>query len=351
MALIPARRLVDWTEGTTNGVGVLGGIAQYQPGGANQRTTLRNVVTSDGADNTGATNASTAINAALSSIGTNGVVYLPTGVYKVTSTIGPGIKSNYTLRGDGQFTLSRSVNTMGTGSKTFEVAPDLGYVAGCGVWVWVWDRTQVGIKSIIRSGTTATVTTKGPDGDEFPHGYATGQIVEHRGCGEPEYNIPTLITVTGPTTYTYQVAGSPASPASGVWKYSTLNTKISATLTHAAGVVTVTTAVPAGLGANNEMVSIVGADQAQYNLQTTGSAGLIPPTYVNSTTFTFALPGSGTPTGSIFVGSAGNEGQGFGTAKVMKGTCTSYSGTTLVLKCMACGRSAKPCSTCMATPP
>jgi hypothetical protein len=324
--LIPARRLADWSHGTTTGVGVYGGIAQYRPGGANARTTLRNAVTEFSADNTGATNAAGAINTMIAALGTNEVGYLPPGVYLATAPITSGVKSNYTIRGGGQFTLSRSVNTIGTGTKTFQVAEGLGYTPGCGVWAWVWDRDQIAISSITRTGSTATITTR------FPHGFATGSIVDTRGVDQTEYTGGRMVTVTGPTTYTVRVSGSPTSPATGKWMYAKMANRIAVTsVTHAANVVTVTTAEPHGFAAN-EIVYLVGADQPEYDLETTGGyATPRPITVTSTTTYTFPLTGSGTVTGTVYCGSGGNEGQGFGANVWLKGTCVSYSGGELVV--------------------
>ena len=65
------------------------------------------------------------------------------------------------------------------------------------------------VTSITRSGVTATVTTTGS------HGYSTGDIAIIAGANETDYNIEAEITVTGATTFTYIVAGSPATPATG----------------------------------------------------------------------------------------------------------------------------------------
>lgn len=65
------------------------------------------------------------------------------------------------------------------------------------------------VTSITRVSTTATVTTTGS------HGYSTGDLVKVIGAVETDYNIEAEITVTGSTTFTYTVAGSPATPATG----------------------------------------------------------------------------------------------------------------------------------------
>lgn len=68
---------------------------------------------------------------------------------------------------------------------------------------------QVNVSSIVRSSTTATVTTA------TAHGLATGDVALIAGAVETEYNGEFVITVTSATTFTCDVAGSPSTPATG----------------------------------------------------------------------------------------------------------------------------------------
>jgi len=69
---------------------------------------------------------------------------------------------------------------------------------------------NVDVTSIVRSGTTATVSTFAP------HGLASTIPVSISGATQAAYNTPsTDILVTGPTTFEYTVTGSPATPATG----------------------------------------------------------------------------------------------------------------------------------------
>ncbi len=70
------------------------------------------------------------------------------------------------------------------------------------------------ITSITRSSSTATVTTTAV------HGLATNDKVVIRGANENEYNGIHQITVTGTSTFTYTVSGTPATPATGTITYS-----------------------------------------------------------------------------------------------------------------------------------
>lgn len=66
------------------------------------------------------------------------------------------------------------------------------------------------VTSITRSGTTATVTLPAA------HGWASGKRITHAGVDQADYNGTFEITVTGAATYTFQVSGSPTTPATGV---------------------------------------------------------------------------------------------------------------------------------------
>lgn len=68
---------------------------------------------------------------------------------------------------------------------------------------------SVTIASITRVTTVATVTTT------FAHGLETGCKVTVSGATESDYNTTAAITVTSPTTFTYTVANSPTTPATG----------------------------------------------------------------------------------------------------------------------------------------
>lgn len=69
--------------------------------------------------------------------------------------------------------------------------------------------TSKTISGITRSSTTATATTSAA------HGYSTGQRVTIAGADQTDYNGTFEITVTGATTFTFTVANSPTTPATG----------------------------------------------------------------------------------------------------------------------------------------
>ena len=88
------------------------------------------------------------------------------------------------------------------------------------------------VTSINRVTTTATVA-------HTAHGLTTNDLVHIIGTNQPEYNIVAEITVTGVDAYTYQVSGSPATPATGTIK----STEVMFNdLTNASGIVTDTRA-------------------------------------------------------------------------------------------------------------
>jgi uncharacterized phage protein gp47/JayE len=69
----------------------------------------------------------------------------------------------------------------------------------------------ISVSGITKLGTTATATTASS------HNLATGVIIDSiTGADQSEYNVTNAqITVTSATTFTYEVSGSPASPATG----------------------------------------------------------------------------------------------------------------------------------------
>lgn len=65
------------------------------------------------------------------------------------------------------------------------------------------------LDSLTRDGTTVTGTVSAG------HGFQTGQTVRIAGANEPEYNGDFVVTVTGSTTFTYTITGTPSTPATG----------------------------------------------------------------------------------------------------------------------------------------
>lgn len=67
----------------------------------------------------------------------------------------------------------------------------------------------IAVASVTRAGAVATVTTI------TPHGFTSGDYVTHAGADQQDYNVEAQVTVTGPTTYTFAVGGTPDTPATG----------------------------------------------------------------------------------------------------------------------------------------
>jgi|GEM_PF-1739293 len=76
-------------------------------------------------------------------------------------------------------------------------------------WLNKANTTTITISSITRASSTATVTTASN------HGLATNSIAVISGATQTEYNGAFIATVTGATTFTYTVTGTPATPATG----------------------------------------------------------------------------------------------------------------------------------------
>lgn len=88
----------SWTKNVAGGVGVVGGIPS-------RLTNIIDVTQAPyNADKTGATDAHDAIQAAITAVATNGVVYLPAGTYRLDSRF-VIYKTSFTIRGDGDSTI------------------------------------------------------------------------------------------------------------------------------------------------------------------------------------------------------------------------------------------------------
>ena len=75
--------------------------------------------------------------------------------------------------------------------------------------IFAFNGESISITSITRSGSTATVVTA------ENHHLDSGQSVTVSGADQADYNIQPVVTVIDKTTFTYTVAGTPTSPATG----------------------------------------------------------------------------------------------------------------------------------------
>lgn len=143
MALIPASQIVDWTPGTH--VGVLNG------GIPTDRTTLINVTASPyNADNTGGSDASTAIQAAIQAASSGQVVYCPEGIYRLNVNLNIFYdRPPITLRGDGQ------------GVTVFDQRSSGGIYVGSGSGVFPPDVVDMIVTAGLSKGSTTITVTGG----------------------------------------------------------------------------------------------------------------------------------------------------------------------------------------------
>jgi hypothetical protein len=135
--IIPASRRIDWSVGKTVGV----------PGGIPNRTTIgKNAVTDYNADPTGARDSTAAIQNAINNAGTEQVVYIPAGSYKISGNITP--RSNVTLRGAGMgLTILKPQG--GGGNGTLQNSGD-----------WPVPSPTITIMSGATKGSTSVTVTK-----------------------------------------------------------------------------------------------------------------------------------------------------------------------------------------------
>jgi len=189
----------------------------------------------------------------------------------------------------------------------------------------VSNTSSFSVTSITRSGTVATVTTPGE------HGYKAGENVLIAGANQSDYNGTVgILSIPTSTTFTYAVANSPATPATGTitvvkvpqftavsdtslsaflsipWAsfgvYHTLArlvvpveniTLTLSSLVRSGTVITGTTAINHGLELTDR-ITIEAATQSDYNgtFEVTGTTAT---TFTYSTSATPATPATGTP--------------------------------------------------------
>jgi hypothetical protein len=163
-------------------------------------------------------------------------------------------------------------------------------------------KQTLAIDTITFSGTTATVTTS------VAHGLATNDEVVIDGASEEEYNVivPSSddnndgIVVTGDTTFTYVMDGTPASNAVAQLSYIARNHRgrqVITSITFSGTTATVTTSAAHNL-ADSDIVVIMGASDQLYN----GDKEI---TVTGASTFTYSLasePASNAVAGLTYTG-------------------------------------------------
>lgn len=117
----------------------------------------------------------------------------------------------------GLFVSNMQGEIIGNPSKDF----DGSIIADSAYYIKQWDYNQYNPSfwanltlSLTRNGNTVTGTLTPASGFYYTDtGWANGDTVWIFGASQPEYNGPQKITVTGPLTFTYQITGTPVSPA------------------------------------------------------------------------------------------------------------------------------------------
>lgn len=115
------------------------------------------------------------------------------------------------------YNITAVITVTGASTFTYTVANDPSTPATGTI---TYSTNGMPLTSITRSGSTATVTTT------VAHGLTSGDTVRISGASETEYNGDVVVTVTGATTFTYTVSGSPATPATGTPVYEKLNSTL-----------------------------------------------------------------------------------------------------------------------------
>lgn len=230
------------------------------------------------------------------------------------------------------------VGIQGAYNETYEAAPQVGDLAkanaalaasgqvdqGMVVQPWVahtadWTTGTELSLAIVRSSTTATATTTPA------HGYAVGTqvIVTIAGAVETEYNGRVTATITGASTFTYTVSGSPSSPATGTitggvttdYTLDPFNLSIPITSNTAASPSVVTCPVPHNLTTGDKvLISGVSLSNATIN-------GVQTVTKISATTFSVAVDASThAGTGGKFVRvNSNNGGVGYQSVSALSG--------------------------------
>lgn len=117
-----------------------------------------------------------------------------------------GITRNPATQATGYITVQGTAGTVIPLGSTFQSTDSYTYDSTASATI---ANTTISVSTLTRSGTTATATTASN------HSLASGISVTIAGANETDYNGTYTITVTGLDTFTYTVAGSPASPATG----------------------------------------------------------------------------------------------------------------------------------------
>ncbi len=120
-----------------------------------------------------------------------------------------GIYRNPATQSDGYVTITGIAGTVVPLGTQLNSSNGISFVTQTDITIQL---QTISIFSLTRSGTTVTATL--PTGSE--HNYADGITVTISGANETDYNGTFPIVVTSASTFTYEITGSPTTPATGI---------------------------------------------------------------------------------------------------------------------------------------
>lgn len=131
-----------------------------------------------------------------------------TGIYLERWGAYYGINRNAAAKASGTLVFSGTNGTLIPSATLVQRANGIQYSTLADITI---STSTINVTSITRLGSTATVTTTSN------HNLATGITIDSiTGADQTEYNVTnTIITVVDATTFTYEVSGTPTTPATG----------------------------------------------------------------------------------------------------------------------------------------
>lgn len=110
---------------------------------------------------------------------------------------------------DSLYSLNSLIDSLSGNPQYYFYTSDEVFTLQSGQTAYAIGNSTVSITSLTRVSGTATAVTADP------HGLETGNRVTVSGAVQTDYNVTASVTVTSPTAFTYTVANSPVSPATG----------------------------------------------------------------------------------------------------------------------------------------
>lgn len=118
---------------------------------------------------------------------------------------------------DGLEAVNRLIETWQTDENAYFSENDEFFAVTPGTGQYAIGNSTVQITGITRVGAIATATT------ETRHSFENGNRVTVAGAIQPEYNITAAVTVLSPFSFSYVVAGAPATPATTAGDFTVIN--------------------------------------------------------------------------------------------------------------------------------